>query len=258
MTSSPITDPWAYSSFADGEPHQRRYQQLIPFLESYFGNRSIKVLEIGVYRAGLITALSSNSSLNIASYFGVDPYLGVGSDPYLGAYWKNSEGAEKIYQKSRKIFECCGGKLHRQTSSQFHDGLCSKESFDLIYIDGDHRFHAALSDLRMFFPQVNPDGLLGIDDYSNVDTPDVTLATNKFLTENSALIAGTAGVTSWFKNAGKILPVVQVSVFVKPSWRDDESRLAAASRLTKLVSQRRGRKNRIQRLLRPLTRVLRK
>lgn len=49
--------------------------------------------------------------------------------------------------------------IHREVSSYFEDGI------DLLFIDGDHRRKAVLSDFEMYFPLVNHGGFIVFDDY---------------------------------------------------------------------------------------------
>jgi hypothetical protein len=217
-------DAWSFPISAAGEPHGRRYAKLIPFLEEYYGEKPLRILEIGVYKAGFLTALSDSSNLRILSYVGVDPYAGDDQDPYLDAYWGSKSMAEAKFQDAKLIFESKGGNLVRMTSRDFIVDQNYNQEFDLIYIDGDHSYSQALWDITAFFPMVADGGLLGIDDYANVDTPDVTTATNKFLDNHHSYIAKIAGVESWFLNIGKSLPVVQVSIFLKPAWSHSEEK----------------------------------
>jgi hypothetical protein len=217
---------WSFPISAPGEAHSRRYAELIPFLEAYYGEKQLRILEIGVYKAGLLSALADNSKLRIASYVGVDPYAGEQGDPYLGAYWGSKSMAEEKFQAAKRIFTSKGGKLCRMTSREFIAANRYNEEFDLIYVDGDHSYTQAFWDINAFFPMVASGGLLGIDDYANVDTPDVTIATNKFINTHHGYIAKIAGVKSWFVNVGKSLPVVQVSVFVQPDWSQPGGRNA--------------------------------
>lgn len=219
-------DAWSFPMSAQGEAHARRYAQLTPFLEEYYGDKPLRILEIGVYKAGLLSALSNDSSLRIAFYVGVDPYAGEDGDPYLGAYWNSKLMAEEKYQAAKSIFAAKGGTLLRMTSRQFIADRRYDDEFDLVYVDGDHSYSQALWDITAFFPMVANGGLLGIDDYANVDTPDVTAATNTFVDAHHRCIAKIAGVKSWFINAGKSLPVVQVSIFVKPDWSHSGEREA--------------------------------
>src|SRR6516162_8684181 len=130
-----------------------RADVMMPFFERHFsdGERAITVLEIGVFRAGLIKGFFEKSNLKIARYDGVDPYVGDESDPYLNAYWKNRPEATSVYDGARAVFEGFGQRLHRMMSYEFANSLDAAARYDIIYVDGDHRYQPALWDISYFF-----------------------------------------------------------------------------------------------------------
>jgi Methyltransferase domain len=195
-----------------------RADVMMPVFERHFADRArpINVLEIGVFRAGLIKGFFEQSSLKIGRYDGVDPYLGDESDPYLNSYWKNRPEALSVYDSARATFESFGQPLHRKMSYEFAVSLDAAARYDVIYVDGDHRFEPALWDISYFFKHVADGGLLAIDDYANVDTPQVTPACNEFIRTHQANIRRIGYVPIWFVNKGKEVPVVQVTLFIEP------------------------------------------
>ncbi len=54
--------------------------------------------------------------------------------------------------------------VHRVTSPEFF-ASCEPESFDWVYIDGDHTASAVLADLRGAWRVVRPKGMVAGDDY---------------------------------------------------------------------------------------------
>ena len=56
----------------------------------------LDILEIGVFRGGLLKSLLERSDIQIWRYTGVDPYLGKEDDPYTGLYWKNEDEANAL------------------------------------------------------------------------------------------------------------------------------------------------------------------
>ena len=190
----------------------------MPVIERHFADRThpINVLEIGVFRANLVKGFFEHSDLKIARYDGVDPYLGDDSDPYLDSYWHDRTGADSVYEEARAVFEGFGQKLYRKSSHEFADSLDPAARYDLIYVDGDHRYQPALWDISYFFRHVADGGLLAIDDYANVDTPEVTPACNEFIRTHQANIRRIGSVSIWFVNQGKEVPVVQVTLFIEP------------------------------------------
>lgn len=43
--------------------------------------------------------------------------------------------------------------------------LFADHHFDLVYVDGDHRYESVLADLKAWYPKVKPDGVLAGDDW---------------------------------------------------------------------------------------------
>jgi hypothetical protein len=184
-------------------------------LKLHFGERSLRVLEIGVYTAGLIKVLSEGG-VKLSGYVGVDPYLGTADDPYTGGYWKDTSGSQDVYQGARERFDRYHGKLLRMTSEQFIKEEASKEApFDVVFIDGDHRFESCLADLRWFWPMTKPAGLMMMDDYANVDHPGVTKAINRFITEKSNEIGRMGYKVVPFVNKSKHVPAINTLVYVE-------------------------------------------
>ena len=172
----------------------------------------LDILEIGVYKAGLLRALSDRKDIVINSYSGIDPYLGNESDDYTGAYWSDSGESLSVYQQSLQLFQENGHTLHRTFSHKFYQEN-SKATWDVIIIDGDHRFHPALWDLHHWFKRVRPGGLLVADDYGNSDTPEVTKAVNSFIAKNEGNIARSGYKILPFQNKGKFVPISLTIVY---------------------------------------------
>ena len=126
-------------------------------MASHFGGKNIDVVEVGVYKAGMLKSLPGRDDLNVRTYVGVDPYLGDESDPYLNKYWKNVDECEAVFQEAKKVFERSGG-------------------------------------------------LLAVDDSGNSDTPEVTVAINKFIGRKRAKIVRTGYRPMDFQNKTKNIP----------------------------------------------------
>jgi len=217
---------------------RRSPKALVPFLECHFGHRPIRILEIGVFRAGLSQAIRE-SSLSIKEYVGIDPYLGTGSDSYLGAYWSNKQEADALYRETSQKFNEWNFSLERAFSAPFLQHLATDRYFDFIYVDGDHRYLPALWDCCLALQRIEADGILGVDDYANSDTPEVTSAVNDFLRLNGKFIRRASMVEESFCNAGKFLPIVQRSVLLQPADRGD--RLAITLPNSKMTKARAAR-----------------
>ena len=181
-------------------------------IAEHFKEKEIDILEIGVFKAGQIGPAYSNC--NVKSYVGIDPYLGDSTDPYKGAYWKNEVEAFKIYEQSKRIFDKQGGTLLKTTSEIYFRSISEDRKFDVIFIDGNHRFSYAMKDMTYWFSHLAVGGVMLIDDYANTDTPDVTRAVNLFLELHEDCIRSIDAFDRWFKNKGKHIPVCNKVVFV--------------------------------------------
>ncbi len=172
--------------------------------------KELTILEIGVFQASLIKAFNRKIPKMIGAYYGVDPYLGDSTDPYFKSYWRGEWSvAEDTFKSSKSIFDQLKGTLFRMKSDQFFDQ--NSMSFDVIIVDGDHRFEPAARDLKNSLRCLAPGGLLMCDDYGNSDTPEVTRAVNTFLNENPDFYTASGFRPIWFQNKGKHIPI-QLSV----------------------------------------------
>jgi hypothetical protein len=207
---------WNIDSKAPPKPRlSRSAPQFVPVCEAHFANKPLSVLEIGVFQGGL-TELFHNSCLNISKYTGVDPYSGEAGDSYTGVYWQDRRQADTVFHETAEKYERWGYTLLRTSSLDFLNALPDDAYFDLIYVDGDHRFLPALLDMCAALPYVANGGLLAVDDYANVDTPEVTRAFNRFCELHVDNILRMGYVENSFRNAGKHVPIVQRTVFLQP------------------------------------------
>ena len=191
-----------------------RGQVYASIYKAFADGRTLDILEIGVFRGGIIRSIFANCPEIVKTYTGVDPYLGNPDDPYFNAYWKGSaDVAEKQYVDSEALFAERGATLVRKTSDQFFAE--PGESFDLILVDGDHRFAPALRDLTNALTRLRPGGLLVCDDYGNSDSPDVTRAVVRFCARAGDFYDASGYRPIWFENAGKPAPI-QLSIIF---WR---------------------------------------
>lgn len=183
---------------------QKAYWNLV---NAFFnGDKKIKILEIGVFQAALISGVSEFLDNPIDEYVGVDPYMGTEDDPYFGSYFHSHEEASKHYAFAKNIFERYPfAKLIREKSDEYM--TTTTEKFDVIIVDGDHRFEGCLSDLMNAKKILKPGGIIIVDDYANVDQKDVTLALNRFLKHEVLDIHEIKYSIIQFQNSGKFIPV---------------------------------------------------
>ena len=195
----------------DAEDRGRVYSEI---LSGYAQNRKIDILEIGVFRAGLITGLHRYAPQIVNSYTGIDPYIGDETDPYFKSYWKGQKSeAETQYGKSLAIYNSLGGKLIRTTSDAFFSSAA--ETYDAIIVDGDHRVIPTIRDLRNSLDHLRPGGLLVCDDYGNPDTPEVTQGVIRFCEASGDFYDAAGFRPLWFQNARKPAPIQLTVIY----WR---------------------------------------
>ncbi|MDQ0507491.1 class I SAM-dependent methyltransferase [Xanthobacter agilis] len=162
------------------------------------------ILEIGVFTGILSEAIFDAFGSKLTRYVGVDPYIGDETDPYFKGYWGGKKSkAEEAYSNSKLIYEKHGATLLREMSKDYFSA--SSECFDVVIIDGDHRFEPALADLRAGWARVSPGGILICDDFGNPDHPGVTLAANQFNKECKPVEYGVT-YTFFQKPPGRLLP----------------------------------------------------
>lgn len=183
-------------------------------VKEVYQDTPIRILEIGVYRAGQIRKAFNKGTLHIKEYIGVDPYLGDSTDFYTKSYWQNEVDCFRIYKSSKEIFEKNGGILYKTTSEIFYNSLGEDEYFDVIYVDGCHTFEDALWDMSRWFSKLRCGGMLIVDDYGNSDTPDVTRAMSEFIKLFKPCIDDISFERVEFVNAGKYIPISLEKVFI--------------------------------------------
>lgn len=130
------------------------------------GRKAVRMLEVGV-----------NDARNAEFLLDANPELQyVGIDPYTEDTESAIEGDARYTQASTRLMRFRSrAHLLRSTSVDsaplFKDGL-----FDLVFIDGDHRFPAVMSDLEAWGPKVASGGFLSGHDYGGAKVIGVVVA----------------------------------------------------------------------------------
>jgi hypothetical protein len=142
------------------------------------------ILEVGVAWGYLADHLLRN--LPSLQYTGIDPYLTGYDENDAFPRYVSDIFQDESQRSMDRLFVAVQKKLLDQYSDRAHlirkrslDALneVQNETFDLIFLDGDHRFSTVAWELESFWPRVSQGGILAGDDY---DWPDVARAANEF------------------------------------------------------------------------------
>ena len=136
------------------------------------------IIEIGVFEGDLSYYVFSK--LHYESLTLIDPYM-----IYEGN--KDHTEIEELNARYKRVLNLFkkvkNANLCRTTLDEFVNKIYKKKSYDFIYIDGDHSFEGAYSDLINSEKILNRKGLIVLDDYADVSSYGITKAVNKFLGE---------------------------------------------------------------------------
>ena len=136
------------------------------WLKLFMEYRPKNVLEIGVYRGQVITLWGILNKFNDVDceIHGLSPFSAAGDG--VSDYLKNLDYMNDILH-SAKYFDIQNFRLKKcfSTDEEGKDYIKSKK-WDLIYIDGNHDYEAALSDYRVCKDSLASGGILVMDDSS--------------------------------------------------------------------------------------------
>ena len=171
-------------------------------LESLFLARAAQgrtsILEIGSGSGGSMIALALGSAgCQLTS---VDPFTPYDEENSSGMAVGVTEGNEELFDSNAKFF----GYDHRvrkikKTSDRAVEDI-KGETFDLIFVDGNHTYEIVKSDLELYWPLVKPGGLLVGHDYTT-RFPGVIRAVREW--EHSAKVTVPHGTTLFYLEKGK-------------------------------------------------------
>ena len=146
-------------------------------------NCSIAV-EVGIARAELSTYLLDHVA-NIREYHGVDPFLS-GYDPRDVMSTKGFANISSTAWRDAILVIMskydCRFRMHFGPSNTMSQHFAN-ESVDCVFIDGDHSYEGAKTDINTWAHKVRPGGALLFDDHS-VHFPGVVRAVHEFIDGN--------------------------------------------------------------------------
>ena len=121
-----------------------------------------KYLQIGAYSGDASSWLDANVLLSSGSTL-VDVDTWEGSEEPVH-YQMNWHSIEEVYD-DRTLEARESGRIikYKGTSDDFFKQ--NTESFDFIYVDGDHTAYGVMKDAVNSFEALNPGGILAFDDY---------------------------------------------------------------------------------------------
>lgn len=122
-----------------------------------------KLLQIGAYSGDASEWISKNITNTHENSFLVDVDTWEGSDEpsHKSMNWNS---VENIYDKKTEEYQTSGKiKKFKGTSDEFFKN--NKDSFDFIYIDGDHTAYGVLKDAVNAYECLNVGGIVAFDDY---------------------------------------------------------------------------------------------
>lgn len=150
-------------------------------------NRNLIGAEIGVLYGNY--ALEYLNKLDIKRMYLIDPY-----SKYIGYKVKktNEKFSEAEKEAHEKLVEFEKKIVWIKNKSQDVANIFPDNSFDFVYIDGNHQYEYVMLDIALYFPKVKVGGLLCGHDYCPGKTGKVYDAVNDFSEMNDLILE-----TSW-------------------------------------------------------------
>lgn len=161
----------------------RRFYKYFKTIENEFIGKPINVLEIGVFLGSTAELLINKVCTHPDSrYYGIDPWEWFKP---LHKRWPTKEKWEAgmILNKTRLIEQYKGKAEFIQGYSQkiLKEQRWKDDSFDLIYIDGNHTIMAVLNDFVLTWPLLKVGGIMIFDDYLQGNDDEVKRAVDVIL-----------------------------------------------------------------------------
>lgn len=124
-----------------------------------------KIAEVGVFKARTIKRVLRVLHDNIDEYWGIDPWHYLGKE-YGGKMGNASqEDWDRVYRQVCNLyFYFPKLRLLRMISEQAAE-FFEDRYFDLVFIDGDHRYEAVKRDIELWLPKVRAGGIISGHDY---------------------------------------------------------------------------------------------
>ena len=152
---------------------------IIKEIKQHFGDRPIKIAELGVLMGESIPIFMEN--LNIQEYIGVDLFDNYEENNKDGSYELMKNHGSDIYNN------LCN--QYKENNIIFKKGYTDKvvsefsdEYFDLIFIDAGHEYPQVYQDINLWYPKMKKNGIFSGDDYFY---PPVKKTVNEFTVKHN-------------------------------------------------------------------------
>lgn len=137
-------------------------QNFLLHLVKEFEGKPARFLQIGTYTGDASVWLAENVLTHPDSVLiDVDTWMGSDEPSHHGMNWATVEKIYDVrtekYRKDRKIIK------YKGTSDSFFKN--NLESYDFIYIDGDHTAYGVMKDAVSAYECLRENGILAFDDY---------------------------------------------------------------------------------------------
>ena len=145
-----------FTSLRDVLPaeNRRASRNILPLIWKDLG--FTKGAEIGVCRGEYMSVICSQ--MPGLEYFGIDPWKKAGSS--------TQEKMDLLYDLTMSRTKGYNATILRKTSMAALDDF-ENQSLDFVYIDGDHTFDGAITDIVFWSRKVRRGGIVACHDYCN-------------------------------------------------------------------------------------------
>jgi hypothetical protein len=127
-----------------------------------FKNTRMRCLQVGAYTGDATSWLVQHILLHEDSYLvDVDTWTGSSEEEHRKIDWSQAEkrynSVTKSWRESKKVIKV------KSTSDEFF--AKNKDTFDFIYVDGDHTAYGVMKDAINAYECLSVGGVLAFDDY---------------------------------------------------------------------------------------------
>lgn len=135
-----------------------------------------KILEVGSYKGRSTRALCDNCPGTVTA---VDPWSG----PYITDKGSVLFDQSKAWKDFQINLEGCSNLIIVRKYFSDYLRIYNINDYDLVFLDGDHRYNKVLHDIAEGMRILKPGGILAGHDYTHPDWPGVKKAVDEILPE---------------------------------------------------------------------------